>query len=303
MSEQFNIPTLLSLLDDDDIWQQVANDLVKHGHEVVDELRRYCWANRTSLNDIQTERLEYILKRINFRYVYKKFSEWAKNSEQSLPEALKLLATYVYPTFDDSNNIIENKINRIFEDINIRILLNMSVPNKIEQVNNVIFNVYHFTVAQHEEMHNYALSYLLSYQKGSQALLTLLYLIITQKLGLPVYPVLLENHLILGALNHSTGSLERNIAGSGYEKRVPYSGQLDFFIDPSNKGVKFGKVVIQDFLRNNNLPADDKYFSPCSALQAVYFLLLTFSMTLHAKKDVYGTEEINKLLLVLEKYQ
>ncbi|PSJ75867.1 hypothetical protein C7N43_16780 [Sphingobacteriales bacterium UPWRP_1] len=303
MSEQFNIPTLLSLLDDDDIWQQVANDLVKHGNEVVDELRRYCWANRTTLNETQTERLEYILKRINFRFVYKKFNEWAKQSDQSLSEALKLLATYVYPTFDDSNNIIENKINRICDDINIRILLNMSMSSKIEQVNEVIFNVYHFEAAEHEEIHNYALSYLLSYQKGAQALLTLLYLIITQKLGLPVYPVLLENHLILGALNHSTGSREHNLATGTHENPAYYSGQLDFFIDPSNKGVKFGKVVIQDYLRNNHLSAADKYFSPCSAVQAVYYLLLTFSMTLHSNKDEYGTEEINKLLSVLEKYQ
>lgn len=303
MSEHLNIPTLLSLLDDDDIWQQVANDLVKHGQGVVDELRKFCWANRTNLNEVQIERLEYILKRINFRFVYKKFSEWAKDSEQSLPEALKLLATYVYPTFDDSNNIIENKINRICEDINIKLLLSMSMASKIEQVNEVIFNVYHFKASEHEEIHNFALSYLLSYQKGAQALLTLLYLIVTQKLGLPVYPVLLENHLILGVLNHSAGNRDRNLVNIFYEKPAHYSGQLDFFIDPSNKGVKFGKVVIQDFLRNNNIPAADKYFSPCSTLQAVYYLLLAFSMTLHAKKDEYGTEEINKLLSVLEKYQ
>lgn len=302
MPQDFNILTLLSLLDDDDIWQQVANDLVKNGTEIAEELRNYCWVNQSDLNEIQLERLEYILQRINFKHIYKQFHKWVKTPEPALTDALNYIASYVYPTFDDSNNIIENKIEHICDDVEIRLTLDMSMPEIIDQINQVMFEVYQFTIAENDEVYNFALSYLLSYKKGSPALLCLLYLIVAQKLGLPFYPVFLEQHLILGALNRSSGSslIARSM---GKTKAENYFGNLDFFIDPADKGSKFGKMAITQYLNQHNLPVEGKYFTPCSNLQAISFFLLSFSGALYAKNDEYSTDEINSLLDLLDQYK
>jgi hypothetical protein len=303
MQPDFNISTLLSLLDDDDIWQQIADDLIAKGQIIEQELQEFCFSNKQVLNEVQTERLEYVLRKINFKRIYIEFRSWAKKGNAPLFDALQYLAAYIYPTLNKSENQIERRVEDICEEIEVRLRANMTTPQMMTQVTDVLLSVYGMSANDDIESHNFALNYLLAYKKAHSSLFVLFYVLVAQRAGLPVYPVCLGNYLLAGALHRSTGNYKPNLTNhENKELTRAYFGELDFFIDPADRGINLSKADLISFLNKNNISPDEKYLHPCTNVQAVYALLVRFSDALSGKNESYRVEEINQLIDLLAKY-
>ncbi len=303
MQPDFNISTLLSLLDDDDIWQQIADDLIAKGQIIEQELQEYCFSNKQVLNEVQTERLEYVLRKINFKRIYSEFCSWAEKGNAPLLDALQYLAAYIYPTFNKSDNQIERRVEDICEEIEVRLRANMTTHQMMTQVTDVLLSVYGMSANDDIESHNFALNYLLAYKKGHSSLFVLFYILVAQRAGLPVYPVCLDSFLLAGALNRSTGNFTDSLSNLDKKKNVPvYFGELDFFIDPADRCVQLNKAELIGLLNANNMTLDERYLHPCTNVQAVYVLLVCFSDALTDKNESYKVEEINQLMELLAKF-
>lgn len=297
-----SIPILILLLEDNDVWQQVAHDLSKQGAELADELRLFCSANKHSLTDVQVERLEYVLQRINYNKLIQFYQQWVKNPNPSLTEALIYLAAYIYPTLDINDPLLKSRIRDICEDVEVRIKANMTIQERIEQLTEVFFNVHHFEQADDPESQHFAINHALAYKKGNSALLTLLYCIVAQQLGLPVYPVLTDYFMILGALRKpapGTGLLQPK---DNAETTHWYWGKVDLFIDPADKGVIIGKNRYRRMLEEQDITLSDNFFHPCSVVQAFQFLVMQFHFALTTRNDRLNINEIQDILNLLEKY-
>jgi regulator of sirC expression with transglutaminase-like and TPR domain len=92
---------------------------------------------------------------------------------------------------------------------------------------------------------------MLDTRKGSPVALGMLYIILAQKLGLPIYGVNLPQHFILAYL-------------TDYGLSNPTEDDVLFYINPFNKGAVFTRREIDLFIRQMKFKPDRSFFAPCT---------------------------------------
>ncbi|QQS27415.1 MAG: hypothetical protein IPM47_10875 [Sphingobacteriales bacterium] len=303
MNPEYRLSTLIKLLDDDDIWQQVAKDMIAKGVYIEHELRDICYSNKMDLNEIQTERLEYVLQKINFTKVYHQFEDWLRNTDTSLLAPLLYLTQYIYPTFSVSETKIEDRINDICDDIEVRLQANMTTFQMLSQVTEVLFTIYGMIVNDDPETHNFALNYLLAYKRGHASLYVLLYIYIAQRVGLSVFPVCYGKEIFAGAFNRSTGKFLKKSVKEVLKtpNHSDYYRPLDLLTDPSTGGSRLSKSDLNSILKLYGLQPASKNIYPDTNVRAVYTLLINFKITTD-KSEENKAEEVNQLLELTGKY-
>jgi regulator of sirC expression with transglutaminase-like and TPR domain len=128
-------------------------------------------------------------------------------------------------------------------------------------------------------------------QSGNHLSLSVLYLIITQKLGLPVFGVNLPRHFILAYMDDTRATRQ----AKNYTQK-----EVLFYINPFDKGAIFRKSEIELFIQQQNIKPQENFFLPCNNLTVIRRLLAEIRL-IHQKKGQKNQEEtINHLLLALD---
>ncbi len=102
---------------------------------------------------------------------------------------------------------------------------------------------------------NSCINTVLENRKGNPLSLSLIYSIVAQNIGMPIYGVNLPNHFILAYMDEHRIKHENGTAKS--------HGVL-FYINPFSKGSLFDEDEIDEFITSLNLPADREFYEPCS---------------------------------------
>ena len=92
-------------------------------------------------------------------------------------------------------------------------------------------------------------------------MLSILYLEISKRLGIPIKGINLPNHFIVGYLDMDYNKPEYSIDKDNY-------GVL-FYINPFSKGLILQHNEIDEFLLDLDLEQDPKYYSPCDNLAII----------------------------------
>jgi regulator of sirC expression with transglutaminase-like and TPR domain len=258
---QAEINALIDLLDDPDadIFNNIKDRLMSYGEEVIPELES-AW--EASFNNLVQNRIEDIIHNIQFTNIRTKLEAWAGKVDPSLMEGAILIAKYQYPDLDEERII--NKIEVIKRDIWLELNPNLTALEKVRVMNHIIFEIHGFsgnTVNFHAPQNSY-LNNVLESKKGNPLSLSILYSVIAQSLGLPVYGVNLPEHFIL-AYKDEFEDLEL--------EDHPY-GVL-FYINTFSKGTVFGKREIDTFLRQINMQPLDMFYEPCTNIDIVRRML------------------------------
>ncbi len=254
---------LIRLLDEPDekIFSTVSKKIIEYGTEAVPVLED-AWNYATT--KIELKRTEDLIEKIQLEDTFQKLAAWAKDRNSDLLEAFALISAFHKP---DAlmDNMIES-VQKIYRDLWLEMNDELTALEKIRVVNHVFFEVYRFEGFQNKiiDVHAYMLDDILRVQKGNTFSLALLYLIVTQKLGLPVFGVNLPHHFILAYMDDT-----RLIKpASKYDE-----GEVLFYVNPFNKGAVFRKSEIELFIKQLHIKVHDSFFLPCDNLTVIRRLL------------------------------
>jgi regulator of sirC expression with transglutaminase-like and TPR domain len=105
-----------------------------------------------------------------------------------------------------------------------------------------------------------------------------LYILLAQKLDLPIYGVSLPNLFVL---------------------IFDYPGYR-FYLNPFNRGQVFVEKDIDDYLKQMNIEPNEKYYKSCSNIEIIKRILTNLSFAYQKTGEESKKLEINELLTIFE---
>jgi len=279
--EERKIKALISLLDDDDIEvvSQVEKEFLAQGGSVIPYLEKEWEQN---FNPIVQKRIEDLVHILQFVLLEDRFSKWKKTGGEDLMEGLWLICTYQYPDLEFST--IKSAMEQIYYEVWLEMKPDMLPMEQVRVLNNVLFTKLKFS-SNTKNFHspaNSMISQVLESKKGNPISLCVIYMMVAQKLKLPIYGVNLPSLFILTYKNDHS----------------------QFYINAFNKGLIFTKEDIDNYLLQLNLAPIDIFYQPCSNIDIVARVLRNLINSFEKLSETDRVEDVKKMLHFLtgEKY-
>jgi len=283
------IKALISLLDDPDelVFDQIRLKIESMGEEIIPVLED-AWEH-DAYGILFQSRVENIIHNIQFDNVKADLGKWAATEEKDLLEGMLALAKYQYPEIDDDE--IQTQVNKLEKDIWLEFHDGLTALEKLKVFNHIMFDVYGFegNKKNYHSPDNSFINRVLESKKGNPISLAILYLILSERLYLPVYGVNLPRHFILAWEDvMDITSIEGD------------DTKILFYINPFSGGSVFGKSDIDAFLKELKLKPNPIFFLPCSNYD---IMVRSMNNLIHSYKEAgqgHKAEEIRELQRIIK---
>ncbi len=263
---------LISLLDEEDtsILNHVEEKIMSIGGSIIPLLEQEWESN---FNPVVQKRLEELIHTLQFDTLRERLGNW-KNSEMDLLEGMWLIATYQYPDLELQK--LKSDLEQVYYEAWLDFKPEVHPFDKIKLLNSVFFSKLKFG-ANTKNFHspsNSMINIVLETRKGNPTSLCIIYMLVAQKLKLPVYGVNLPNLFIL----------------------VYRSSETEFYINVFNRGLIFSKSDIDNYLGHLNLSPRTEYYEPCTNLETIKRVLRSLIVSFEKVGDPQKVEEVKILL-------
>ena len=268
---------LVSLLEDEDaeVSRHVEEKIMSLGNKIIPFLEEQ-WEN--SFDPTIQRKIEDMIHTLQFDQLKERLVEWKENGAKSLMEGMWLVSTYQYP--DISLEDLKTDIDQVYYKIWTELQDGLHPYDIIKIINSALFQGMRFR-ANTKNFHspnNSFLKSVLESKKGNPISLSVVYLLIAEKLGLPLYGVNLPNLFI-----------------------VTYkTDDLQFYINAFNRGLIFSKKDIDNFIANLNLTPKDAYYQPCTNEDIIKRVLRNLIMAYDKLDEHEKSEEVKALLVAMQ---
>jgi len=244
---------LCELLDDPDqiVFSNVADRLLSYGPQAIPVLEAHWERNMDGI--IQT-RIEDIIHQIQFDECRAALKAWIDNGATDLLEGAILMARYQYP--DLNPDPIREQLARIRTDIWLELSDHLTAMEKVRVMNHIIFEVHGFSgnTQHYTAPQNSFFNMVLETKRGNPLSLSILYIILAQQLDIPIVGINLPEHFSLGY----------------QDLHQPDPMEMQFYINPFNRGAVFGKGEVLRFLKKMNVEPEPRILRPASPLEMIY---------------------------------
>jgi regulator of sirC expression with transglutaminase-like and TPR domain len=267
------LSALINLLDepDENAFVRIQDKIFSFGQDAIPVLEN---ARENSFEGIVQERIEEIIKKIQQDILLFEFSDWVKLGSTDLLKGFLLVSRTQYPDLDQENITI--RIEQMKMDAWLELNDNLTALENIKVLNHIIYDLHNFdgNKINIHALENSFVNTLLETRKGSPLTLGMLYLIIAQKLNVPVYGVNLPQHFILAYTTEMV-------------KPIPDENDVLFYINPFNRGAIFTRREIELFIRQLKVAPVESFFAPCSNIDIIKRLInnLKFSYDREGQQD------------------
>ncbi len=267
---------LVSLLEDEDseVSKHVEDKIMSLGGSVIPFLEQQ-W--ESSFDTTIQRKIEDMIHTLQFDQLKNRLANWKDAGATSLLEGMWLISTYQYPDIELEE--LNQELEQIYYNIWTELKENLHPYDVVKIINHALFQKLKFR-ANTKNFHspnNSFLKSVLESKKGNPISLSVVYMLIAEKLGLPVYGVNLPNLFII------TYKTE----------------ELQFYINSFNRGLIFSKKDIDNFLSNLSLIPKTTYYQPCSNEEIVKRMLRNLIMAYEKLNEHDKAEEIKELLVQL----
>jgi regulator of sirC expression with transglutaminase-like and TPR domain len=280
------ILALIKLIDDPDegIYAQIHDRLLSYGSEAIPYLET-SWEEE-DYGILFQERIESLIHEIQFEEVKSQLIDWINSEDKDLLKGAIIVAKFQYPGLDEK--AIYDEFERIQRDVWLEVNDHLTALERVRILNKVIFGSYHFqgnTKNFHSPMNSY-INVVLETRKGNPLSLSLIYSVIAQRLGFPIYGVNLPNQFILAYM-------DENALFRFMNKDNKYG--VMFYINPFSKGSIFDENEINEFLDNIKVPHNREYYEPCSNSAIIKRMLTNL---IAAFQQVGNAEKVDELVVL-----
>lgn len=271
------LKALVSLLDDDDteVVQHVEDRIMALGTYIIPYLE-FEWEN--SFNPVVQKRIEELVHSLQFELTKEKLYAWKAQGASNLLEGMWLVNTYQYPDLELEQ--LSKEIEQIYYEVWMEFKQDLHPMDQIKLLNSVIFSKLKFG-ANTKNFHspgNSMLNVVLQTKKGNPISLCIIYMLVAQKLGLPVYGVNLPNLFVMT-----------------YKQ-----GDVQFYINAFNRGLIFSKKEIDEYLTNLRLSPNDRFYEPCDNLDIVARVLRNLVNSHEKLGHTEKVTEVEEMLKIIE---
>lgn len=265
---------LVSLLEDEDeeVNRHVEGKIMSLGSDVIPFLEEQ-WEKSFDPN-IQ-RKIEDMIHTLQFTQLKERFRAWKEKGGESLLEGMWLISLYQYP--DTELNDLNKEIEQIYYDIWVELKEDLHPYDQIKIINGALFTKLKFR-ANTKNFHspnNSFLKSVLESKKGNPISLSVIYMLVAEKLGLPIYGVNLPNLFII----------------------TYKSEEIQFYVNSFNRGLIFSKKDIDNYLANLNLTPKPIYYEPCSNEDIIKRVLRNLIMAFEKLGEHHKSEEVKELLI------
>lgn len=265
MIDTRELSAMVLLLDDTDeeVVRMVEERILSLGEEVVPLLEDQ-WSQGFSMTHQQ--RLEELIRKIQQEGVKADLKKWVLSEEQDLFEGIVILSRYHFPNIDKQE--LSNRIDKIKLDAWLELHYELTSLEKVRILNHIFYDVNGFkgnTTDYHSPSNSY-IHTVLDQKQGNPISLAILYTIVAQRLGIPIFGVNLPQHFILAYL------LDDSLDNSSIPERnkLLKEGKLSkvmFYINPFNKGLVFTRQNIDEFVRQLKIESQPEFYMPCGNIE------------------------------------
>lgn len=269
------IKALISLLDDED--KQVATHVEEKirslGTQAIPFLERE-W--EASLNPSVQSRIESIIHDLQFDLLKERLVAWYDGEQKDLLEGMWIVATIQYPDLDLDK--LRQELEQIYYETWLEFRADLHPMDQVKVVNGVLFNKLKFG-ANTKNFHspgNSMINIVLETRKGNPITLCVIYMLVAQKLKLPVFGVNLPNLFILTYKD---------------------AQNAPFYINAFNRGLIFTRQDIENYINELHLVPQNSFFEPCDNVEIVRRALRNLIMSFEKMGEHAKAEEV-KLLLI-----
>jgi regulator of sirC expression with transglutaminase-like and TPR domain len=280
------LTALIKLLDEPDetAFRLIREQIVLQGRDAIGALED---ALENTFSNIVRDRIQELIRKINLDNLYVEFLNWLSVCSSDLLSGFILVTKTQYPLLDEEDIVI--RIEQLKMDIWIELHENLTALENVKVLNHMLFEIHHFEGNMNDvnAPQNNFINSLLETKKGSPLALGILFIILAQKLQLPVYGVNLPQHFILAYLT-----------SSGIED--PDENDVLFYINPFNKGAVFTRREIELFIRQMKINPERSYFAPCSNPDIIRRLIGNLIFSYNQSRDQNKIEDLQTLLNALE---
>jgi len=271
--EHKELKALVSLLDDEDaeILGHVEKKIISLGDAIIPFLEEQ-WEN--SFNPNVQKRIEDIIHVLQYDLLKSRMESWYTSKEQDLLEGMWLIATYQYPDLTLSD--LKKQLEQFYYEAWLEFKQDVHPFDQVKLLNSVVFGKLKFG-ANTKNFHapaNSMINIVLESKKGNPISLCVIYLLIAQKLKLPVYGVNLPSLFIL-----TYKSLD-----------------VQFYINAFNRGLIFSKQDIDNYIAQLKLQPNDMFYQPCSNADIIRRMFRNLVVSFEKLGDYDKAEEIKTLL-------
>jgi len=275
MSER-ELKALVSLLDDQDdhIVTQVVDKIRSLGKDAIPYLEHE-WEN--NFNPLVQRRIEELIHDLQYELLKFRIEEWYVSKDQDLLTGLWMIATYQYPDLEIDK--LKQELEQIYYEAWLEFKPDLYPFDQVKVLNGVLFNKLKFG-ANTKNFHspgNSMINIVLETHKGNPITLCIIYLLVAQKLKMPVYGVNLPNLFI-----------------------VTYKdAKAQFYVNAFNKGLIFSKQDIENYIHELRLTPQDSFFEPCTNLEIIRRVFRNLIMSFDKMGEHEKAEEVKELLLLI----
>lgn len=276
--QENEIKALISLLDDDDeeIRNHVTEKIKSLGGFVIPFLENE-WENSGLASPILQKRIEELIHDLQFESVIDRLKLWVEGGSIDLLEGMWIITTYQYPDF--SFEKLKTEIEQIFYEVWIEFKPNLHPTDQVRILNSVIFDKLKFgpNTKNFHSASNSMLNIVFETHKGNPISLCVIYMMVAQKLGLPIYGVNLPNLFVLTYKNDL----------------------VQFYINVFNRGLVFYKSDIDNYIGQLNLKASDIFYNPCTNVDILKRVLRNLALSYEKTSDTEKLKEIELLMTAI----
>ncbi len=295
--DEKEIYSLVALLDDNDqeVLEHVESKLFSLGTSIIPLLELQ--SNELS-NSQQKERLKRVIHNLHYAQLLKELKTWFNTPEHDLITGVCLIARYRYPKLN-SQDII-NQIDQLRLDIWLDMHYELSPYEKVKVINNVLYNEAGFkgNLANYHAPENSFINDVLASKKGNPIMLAVVFILIGQRLHLPIFGVNLPQHFVC-AYKEEKAELLTNDPFNFKSKPDYREGRVLFYINPYNKGAVFSKANLELFIKQLKITPQPDYYEACSNLSIIKRILRNLVVSYEKQKDTHEANEVKDMLLAL----
>jgi regulator of sirC expression with transglutaminase-like and TPR domain len=275
--ESNEFKALVSLLDDDDeqIISHVQEKILSLGTSVIPSLEQEWESN---FNSQVQRRIEDLIHTLQYELLKERLKQWYEGEEQDLLTGMWLISTYQYPDIELIK--LKQELEQLYYETWLEFKPDLYPFDQIKLINSVIFNKLKFG-ANTKNFHspgNSMINIVLESRKGNPITLCVIYMLVAQKLKLPVHGVNLPNLFVLTYKDDK---------------------HQQFYINAFNKGLIFSKQDIENYINELHLAPQDSFFQPCSSLEIIRRVLRNLIMSFDKMGEHAKAEEVKDLLMII----
>lgn len=272
--KESELKALVSLLDDEDqeIIAHVEDKIASLGEDIIPFLESE-W--ESTLNPLVQSRIEDLIHALQFDLLKDRLRKWFDEESGDLLKGMWLVASYQYPDLEFSK--LKQDIEQLYYEAWLEFKPDAHPHDQIKIINSVLFNKLKFA-ANTKNFHspsNSMINCVLESKKGNPISLCVIYLLVAQKLKLPIYGVNLPNLFILT-----------------YKDKT----YKQFYINAFNRGLIFSREDIENYIAELRLTPQKMFFDPCDNTEIIKRSLRNLIQSFEKIGDHAKEEEVKELL-------